>query len=209
MLNNGDLTSMYSIPNYNFYRFDKKHRKGGGSGLYLREDCSMLEIKFDVDVLFEVEINCFKITLPDVKAFLIVTVYNPMLVSVEFLENYLSLMFHVAENYDECYVKGDFNINLLSKDSSSLTCNHLCRKYNLKQQIQEPTIISNTSATLIDHIYASHDAPVVESGCLNLTSSDHKCIFLVHKHKQIKFNSKIIQYRKLNCVNWEAVKEQV
>jgi len=62
----------------------------------------------------------------------------------------------------------------------------------MKQVINEPTRIIPNSATIIDHLYASQNAPVINKGSFDLTNSDHKSIYVTRKAKRIKFKSKTI-----------------
>ena len=110
----------------------------------------------------------------------------------------------------ECYLLGDFNINLQPKykeifrHKSANTINkeipHLTRSYlefcftnSLEQIITRPTRVTDQSATLIDHILTNSPDKVSQSGVIDLGLSDHDLIYCTrktslpksHKHNEI------------------------
>ena len=60
---------------------------------------------------------------------------------------------------------GDINIDIMSdkKDKLQESWISLTTNIQLNQIIKEPTRVTNTSETLIDHIYVSDDLPVLYS----------------------------------------------
>ena len=81
-------------------------------------------------------------------------------------------------------VLGDFNMNILEK-----TC---CRKwldivssFSLTQLISEPTRVTETSSTLIDHVYTSNLSNIVESGVTKYALSDHYLVFAIRHRSMI------------------------
>ena len=86
---------------------------------------------------------------------------------------------------------GDFNINLLSSSPTAQNITSTLSTFHLSQIVIEPTRISSSSSSLIDHVYISD--PSLANSCQILTalgSSDHSCISLLltrdtippHKH---------------------------
>jgi len=71
LLNNGDLTTMYNVSNYNFYRFDRTNRKKGGTGYYVKHDCSIKDAKFGVSFPHETEVKCFKLKIPYINLYFV------------------------------------------------------------------------------------------------------------------------------------------
>ena len=51
---------------------------------------------------------------------------------------------------------GDFNIDLLKESHAKNTWTGMYSTFELKQTVSEPTRITSTSKTLIDHIYISN-----------------------------------------------------
>ena len=71
-------------------------------------------------------------------------------------------------------IVGDLNINLLS---DTLFADTLKAEFHLTQLITEPTRITSSTATLIDHLHTSQKATIAESGVVNMHISDHCAIF--------------------------------
>ena len=74
---------------------------------------------------------------------------------------------------------GDFNVDLtqteaLGKGNELL---RLTESYGLLQLITTPTRITNTSSTLIDHIYTNISAYCIQSGCIEAGISDHLPVY--------------------------------
>ena len=59
---------------------------------------------------------------------------------------------------------GDLNCDLLVSSSKSRTLNNLCTSLNMKQLITQPTRVTETSKSLIDIIFTSNPAIIVDSG---------------------------------------------
>ena len=103
---------------------------------------------------------------------------------------------------------GDINIDIMSdkKDKLQESWISLTTNIQLNQIIKEPTRVTNTSETLIDHIYVSDDLPVSYSSPIKYSISDHFPVFAVFKMTNIDYNKndgrhKTITYRKYNNFN--------
>ena len=64
----------------------------------------------------------------------------------------------------------------------------LCTSYGLKQLIEEPTRITESNASIIDHVLTNCCAKVSQKGVINIGLSDHQKIFCTRKLKKYKFN---------------------
>ena len=122
-------------------------------------------------------------------------------------------MYKLDTNNVQTYILGDFNINLwqnghyvfqkhnfLSFHSiRNVVKNYsdLCAMFGLKQLIENPTQITCSSSSIIDHILASFPDRVTQQGIVNVGLSDHQLIYCKRKiitkkrddQKQIKFCS--------------------
>ena len=89
----------------------------------------------------------------------------------ECLENTLNLVDH----YSDIYGLGDFNICLISKENSCYrkSYNDLINLHNFKQLIKEPTRVTDTSSTCIDHIFVNKSEKVCQAGVIESGISDH------------------------------------
>ncbi len=69
---------------------------------------------------------------------------------------------------EEIQIMGDLNINLLNHTSHNATSTH-----SLIPLITLPTHITQTSATLLDHIFSNSDPESKECGIIYSSLSDH------------------------------------
>ena len=76
---------------------------------------------------------------------------------------------------------GDVNCDLLTATPHCYTIkmNKIARNYHLEQLIKEATRVTETSSTLIDHIYISCTDNISKSGVLKTGVSDHYIVYAV------------------------------
>ena len=105
---------------------------------------------------------------------------------------------------------GDINIDLLSDKVDKLKKSwiDLTTNLELNQIINEPTRVTYSTNTLIDHIYVTNDLPVLQSATIKYGISDHFPVFAVF---DLKNNSNInsgthkqISYRTYKTFNPDA-----
>ena len=106
---------------------------------------------------------------------------------------------------NEIYFLGEFNINLLQngkfvlkenqshklKSSSSALVNkykEFCQTFSLTEIIKEPTRITCSTSTLLDHILTNSSEKVSPKGAIDVGISGHQLICCTRKIKRIKYN---------------------
>ena len=138
-------------------------RCGGGVCFYIRS-CINFSVRYDLKV-DELENLCISFNKPRSKPFLIVTWYRPPNSVVEKFNHLETLLGKL-----EYYLVGDLNCDLSSTvlDHSSRSLIDITETYNLQQLITEQTRITNSSSTLIDHIFTNAPDRVVCSGVSHL-----------------------------------------
>ena len=193
-LNNTIIDNEIELINYCLYRKDREIRRGGGIAVYINKTRLISElIDYDTDL----EVCVLKIKQFRVKSFNIAVIYRPPDSSHEFYENYSKLIGDFSN--EELIIIGDFNIDLLNNENHNFI--KLNRDKGLIQLLSEPTRCTETSSTLIDHIYSNIVNKISKSGVLDLSISDHKVIYLSRKinfkiTENIKTqNKKLITYR--------------
>ena len=82
------------------------------------------------------------------------------------------LSFLRSQKYD-CIIFGDFNINKLVENSELINYTNLLAAYGFKIQNSEPTRVTSTTATCLDHIISSND---INTKTVKITISDHYAI---------------------------------
>ena len=177
----------------------------------------MKDISFKVlEGIFSEDIEniLFDILLPKTKPFTIGIFYRPPSQN-DFVEKISSGFNKLLPEEKEIYILGDFNINILINGKSVLDnnknveinstlapfittqYNEFCSLFSLKQLIKEPTRITSTTSTLIDHVLTNSFQKICQSGVIDTSLSDHQMIYCTrkvlrmktHAHKQIKCRS--------------------
>ena len=97
---------------------------------------------------------------------------------------------------------GDLNIKYILDDNLSKNQAHsietlLC----CKQLIVEPTCVTQSSLTVIDHIYTIMPHNHLDYGILKYTLSDHDLIFTTLKYKRQASHPKSIDKKDFNEIN--------
>ena len=96
-----------------------------------------------------------------------------------------------------CVIMGDMNIDLLRFGSHNKTADYLDNLFShgFLLLIMKPTRLSNSSATLIDHIYTNDIYNKGHSGIITTDVADHFGFFyLSHgKIKQVKYQNQKIR----------------
>ena len=100
-LQNGDLTTMYEISGYDLRRNDRiSGKKGGGCCIYIRQDCSVSELKIGVAFPSNTEVYVYKFNALYTRPIIYVSVYNtPNVCKNEFLLALDCLLTHL-HRYD-------------------------------------------------------------------------------------------------------------
>ena len=170
------------MENYSLTECHRANKKGGGICLFVRDDlvfASRTDLsKFDnfVESLF------IELEIPYVKTKVVVgIVYRPPCGDVhEFNEYIYDTMCAINNEKKDCFILGDFNINILNEKSSEFI-NHVI-SCGFSPTITRPTRISKNSSTLIDNILTntllSTCYTLGSSGILPTDLSDHFPIFI-------------------------------
>ena len=83
----------------------------------------------------------------------------------------------------EYYLLGGLNCNLVSPtpDANTHRLLEISDLYGLKQLINEPTRVTESSSTLIDLIYTNYADRVCFSGVSHIAISDHSLVYVYRK----------------------------
>jgi exonuclease III len=126
---------------------------GGGVGMWIRKD---LDFEVITSPFTEKEIETLTIHIPTLYI-LLINVYRPFGNYDNFIAELIS---HISDckrkfTHSDILVAGDFNVNLEKQDRIS---NDLIDTMSLSgfiQQVTVPTRITDSNASLIDHIYSN------------------------------------------------------
>lgn len=181
------------LPGYKFYFKNRKIRRGGGVGVFVREDLTS-KVCIESEDLFEEEIfESITIRIPEIscknqkKDMVIVTVYRqPGNENVALFQTHMETWLHrYNKRTEEIFVVGDMNLDLLNYQSHAPTANYLDTMISnaMIPLITKPTRIKHGSATLIDHVFCRLPGMDADAGilCTEIAGShgftDHYPVF--------------------------------
>ena len=171
-LNPSVIDSQVEIDGYDLIRKDRidtQNKAGGGLILYIRN-----WIKFKRRPEYEIskiETIWAEIELPNSKPSLLCSVYRPPSVHSEWIDLFEEELSIAQATGLEYLLMGDFNIDL--NPCTNNKWSNLLQLFDLTQLVQEPTRVTQSSASLIDHVYSSHPKNISSCFVSKLSISDH------------------------------------
>ena len=142
------------VTGYKQLRLDRS-RSGGGISLYVRETLKFL-IRNDIPG-DGIELLCIEIQPLKCKPFLFLAWYRPPNDPVCTFHKFERVLSYLDKENKEIILMGDINCDLSQEcgrspsDSNSRHLLNLYQLFSLKQIIKEPTRVTLTTSTLIDH----------------------------------------------------------
>ena len=203
---NSDTLGLYELDGYKSIHLARPLRKGGGVSLYIGRDYDYTE-KPEMTVMTEylecifVEVVC--VSNKTKQNMLIGVVYRPPnTYMTRFTEHITQIIKSMKTDKKQCYIMGDYNINLFYYDTHQETRDYVDTMFSNAciPLISRPTTITPTTATLIDNIY-SNDVMGNNNqinGILYADISDHLPIFVLTKRTSDLNDVIIIETRKQN-----------
>ena len=210
----------YNLDGFKFMGNNRVERRGGGVGIYVRDDF-VYKQRVDLDI----NVNCMESILLKFKIqlkILLLVLFKDLQVNLKmnFLKSLNSVLNIVNKENKYVYLIGDYNINILTVDSCSKT-NEFLDVFMTKSMypvIHYPTRITDHSISLIDNIFTNNIDDVL-SGVILADISDHFPVFCISNSQitlkksqtTMKRNINEISIRKcinlLNDVNWRVDNE--
>ena len=193
--------NMVKIPGYDIIRKDR-NRLGGGVCIYAR---STINYQIRNDLLpSNLEAVSIEINKPNSKPFLVVSVYRPPDAPPSFFTDLEDIVNKIDDERNDLYILGDFNCDLIKTvpDCATKNLKTLLETYQLSQLINEPTRITETSSTLIDHFITNDPKKIAHSGVIHTGISDHSLIYGIRKiNIKPKNRENIIEMRNMKRFN--------
>ena len=190
---NDDLESLAHFKNYvGVFKHKSTTKEGGGIAVFVRQgiefkvrnDISFPESsRFMFDCLF-IEVLCNK-AIPHMhsKNIIIGTIYrSPSFPKAQEFTNSLSVLIdNIQHENKHIIITGDFNIDLLqiATVAPNMEFLDMLISYNLLPKISLPTRITQSSATLIDHIWSNIPPEKAVAGTLTTDITDHFSNFII------------------------------
>ena len=190
------------IDGYEVVRKDRS-RNGGGVCIYLR---SSINYKIRSDLIPpELEAVCLEITKPQSKPFIVTTIYRPPNATAEFFDHLEKLIKQIDDENKEMYILGDLNCNLLQEkllfNIPTKKLDSLYELYQLTQLINEPTRITITTTSLIDHIVTNTPEKISHSGVVHTGISDHSLVYAIRKIRVFQKVEDFVEIRNMKNFN--------
>lgn len=204
----GDIPSdLVCIPGYKFLRKDRCTR-GGGVGIYIKN-----EIPFTVLQCTRSLEHCWiKIKFNNIDL-VIGCIYRPPLSDFnDFCDEFESMLSSFIANNTQFLCMGDFNIDLFSQSLKTKRFLDIINTFDVSQLIDEPTRISQHSATLLDLILVSDANLISESGTNSQYAlSDHELIYckINEMNNTKKQNYQVKTFRDYKNFNYEKLKSDL
>ena len=174
-----DPNPPFALYEHDFIFNSRKERTGGGVALYISKSydysvCTDITLmNNDVESLF------IEISLLNQKNIIIGVVYRPPKGNIlDFISSLSDIINNPILNNKDCFIMGDFNINLLKHvtDNASHNFLELFLSASFLPLISKPTRVNYNSATLIDNIF-SNVIPLPDSYIILSDITDHYPIF--------------------------------
>ena len=183
-------------------RSDTQNKAGGGVILYYRKSINCKR-KCDIEIS-NIETLWAEITLPNAKPFLICSVYRPPSSTSDWIDLFEEELSIAQTPGLEVIIMGDFNLDL-SMNTNRKWLN-LIELFDLSQLISQPTRVTETSSTIIDHGYTSHPENISESFVSHYSISDHFPVCFSRKinNKISKSDHITTSYRSFKTFNEDA-----
>ena len=190
--------SQVSIPNYLFLGKNATQMGETGVGLYVHNDVKSFvtrraDLESDgVECMWVQYKRCEKD-----KCSLICTVYRNPSALYSWYDDFVRMMDLVTNRHPKADIilLGDFNIDLQKSHTAWESTYSL---FGLKQLITQPTRVTPSSSTLIDHIYTNNTDKISGVSLSDVSISDHSpiiCSWSCKSPKTIKECHTTIQYR--------------
>ena len=178
------LAQLYEIPGYRMCS-NSRNTHGGGVALYISDNHhSSVQEEFS---FVETFIECIGVEVNIMNRSLFVCIYRPPSGNIKFFLDVMTEILSIAHDkkYQGIFVFGDFNLDLFRNNENSINdFINLMYSYALFPLITKPSRITETTATLIDHIWTSQLESNVGNYIIHSDISDHFPIF-----SQFKINS--------------------
>ncbi len=215
-------SAYFSLPNYSpLCLKSRKNRQGGGVGLYFKNGLQY-KILDGKSIFMEsvIETIVAEVILPSSKKIVVASIYRPATPHPtlsqkdqydQFLELFTNLICDLQNAYNDIYIFGDVNIDVLKYESIPAVQDYVDLLFSLGflQIITKPTRCANSAATLIDHAILSPKSSNYESAIITSKISDHFPIIYFCDSVKLKKEQKMVTFRDFSARNMQRFKEAI
>lgn len=179
--------------------------RGGGVALYISSQTiykilpNLTETKTGLyDMLFA-ELDC---------GVTVGVIYRPPESNTRaFLEKLEDVLCRLANKNNKTIICGDFNINIT--DPSSTEYRNLLLSYGFQNHITDPTRVTLTSCSTIDHILSNFEDSSVKAGVITENVADHFPTFIVAPNAEKNLQKEPTVGHGVSRWNYEATKRSL
>ncbi len=185
------------LDGYSIHRRDRQGKGGGGVLVYVADNIAAIR-RSDLEHPL-VECVWLEVKPKGCKAFLLCNIYRPPDAKDDWLSTFENVLINASKDQVELVLMGDFNVDLCQGERVSKLVD-ITESFQLTQVIDEPTRITQSSQTLIDHIYVTDLNKIVDSKVVQWDLSDHFAILAIHHNKCSKESDsqhKVISFRSM------------
>jgi hypothetical protein len=217
----------YSLPGYQMLRCDRNSNAsdadgeegGGGVAIYIKDGIQFEQHSFVNQLDPGIEAICVVLKLRGERLGLCVAYRPPNVRHTCLASLFHSLFVDLAVEVRSVICLGDMNVDLMSKTSNvSRYYSRLLKESNTTQIVNEPTRVTATSATLLDHIVVDRSVEVKRNGVVDVSSikdhrgisiTDHKLTYCIIGVTKNKIEEKMIRYRDFSSFDPEQVISEI
>jgi hypothetical protein len=201
---------------YEFEYINRQETKGGGIGIYINEKIQY-KLRTDLNIYKEGKIeSCFVeiITKKGSRNIIIGEIYKvPGIEDKLFLDEYDNLLTEINKEKVDIVIGTDQNYDYLKLTTHNNTAKLLDINllHEMLPTITKPTIITHSTATLIDNIYLSKKLIAkYKSRIIIADISDHlPCVTMIRDLKDIKETRTVVITRKYTEQNINSIKSDL
>ena len=187
-----------AIPGYVLYRLDRMGKIGGGICVFVKE---FYKVKL-LDRLSSISSAGFhqlwlSVQIQKCKSFIICTAYKPPDCTLDcFDEEFAESFVSASTLKKDIYILLDLNCNVISSsDSGAKALQNFCSSFNLKQLVNQPTRITESSTSLIDVVLVTNKSMVKNVGVTPVSISDHHLVHITLTFMKIFSKPVYISFR--------------
>ena len=145
---------------------------------------------------------------PNSKPFLICTAYRPRNSASDWIDLFEEELSIAQSTGLEMIIMGDFNIDL--KSNQNRKWQNLIQLFDLSQLMSQPTRVTETTSTIIHHIYTSNPDVIIECFVSHNVVSDHFPVCIIRKLNEAAKSEHITtSYRCFKLSNENAFKNDL
>ena len=200
----------FELNGFSIFRLDRRNQIGGGVLWYIRDHYLVKVIKTPfmekIPEMLWVEVSTGG------KKLALGCLYKPPKIPYGIFANLYDCLMEIYVKYEHTILVGDFNVNMLQLNAcnTKFLLDAFIEPFNLKQLIDKPTRITDSSSTLIDLILVNKPENVLFSNVCDAPGvSDHCFTYAAYSLKKEKFKPYTITKRDFKNVNWDVFKHEV